>query len=103
MILIMCTVPDEKIALIISKGLVENKLAPCVNILNGIRSIYFWNGKIEDGRELLLLIKTKKELFKDVEEFIIKNHPYEVPEIISFKIENSLEEYEKWFMGYLES
>lgn len=102
MILILCTVPDENVAEKISKELVKNKLSPCVNIIGGVHSIYFWENKIEDGRELLLLIKTKREFFSSVKDFIHKNHPYDVPEIISFKIDEVSQKYKKWFLEYLE-
>ncbi len=101
MILILCTVPDEETAEKLAKGLVSERLSPCVNIIPKIRSIYFWDGKVEDDGELLLLIKSKKEFFEEIKKYIVENHPYVVPEIISFKIESSFEKYRDWFLNYL--
>lgn len=66
-IVVLITAPNEDEAVKISKILVEEKLAACVNILKDIRSIYFWQGKIEDEQEVLMIVKTKSELFEELE------------------------------------
>ncbi|CUU01015.1 divalent cation tolerance protein [Candidatus Kryptobacter tengchongensis] len=94
---VFITVPDEESGVKIARTLVENKLAACVNIIKGVRSIYFWEGKVQDDPELLLVVKTKEYLFDKLKQEVEKIHPYTVPEIIGFKISKSSEKYAKWW------
>lgn len=94
---VFITVPDEETGVRIARTLVERKLAACVNIIRGVRSIYFWKGEIQDEPELLLVVKTKEYLFDELKEEVEKIHPYTVPEIIGFEIRKSAEKYEKWW------
>ncbi|BBG23871.1 divalent-cation tolerance protein CutA [Sulfuracidifex tepidarius] len=98
-ILLISTVSSEEDAEKIARHLVERKFAACVNVIPKITSFYFWQGKLQKDSELLLLIKT----IKDMEEMIIDEvkriHPYQVPEVLSFDIENGLEEYINWMMS----
>lgn len=61
-----------------------NKLAACVNISTGGKSIYLWNGNIENSDECYLIFKTTLDLLAELEAMIIKNHPYELPAILKF-------------------
>lgn len=94
--LVIVTVPDEPIAIRISSNLIEKKLAACVNIVSQVRSIYSWEDKICDETELLLYIKTKKNLFSIIEKEILMIHPYSVPEIIELEIKNGFDKYLNW-------
>ncbi|MDA8406086.1 MAG: divalent-cation tolerance protein CutA [Deltaproteobacteria bacterium] len=80
----------------IASVLVREKIVACVNILNGYRSIYWWQGKMCDEKETLLIAKTRSSLFKRLEERVKEIHPYEVPEIICVKISDGLHEYLEW-------
>ncbi len=80
----------------LARKLVENKLAACVNIVDGINSIYFWQGNIEDDQEKLLIVKTKSALFDELKKFVKENHPYSVPEIIAMPIILGNEDYLNW-------
>lgn len=80
----------------ISTFLVKEKLAACVNIIPKIKSIYSWDNKIEKDEEFLMVIKTKQALFELVKEKIILLHPYEIPEIISIKIDDGTTDYLNW-------
>lgn len=95
-IVVLITAPNEDEAVKISKILVEEKLAACVNILKDIRSIYFWQGKVEDEQEVLMIVKTKSELFEELEKKVKSLHSYTVPEIIGIKIKKGSESYLNW-------
>lgn len=94
--LVFCTVDNTENAQKIAKAVVENKLAACVNIINGISSIYTWKSQIVEDKEILLLIKTKKVLFDSLKSKIKELHPYEVPEIIGVDIQDGLKSYLDW-------
>ncbi|HHN64424.1 MAG TPA: divalent-cation tolerance protein CutA [Nitrospirae bacterium] len=95
-IIVMVTAPDEEVAARIAHEIVEERLAGCVNITKGVRSIYSWEGKIEDEPEVLMIIKTKETLFESLKRRIADLHPYSVPEIISFNVVRGSEDYLKW-------
>lgn len=94
--LVLITAPNEDEAVKISKVLVEEKLAGCINILKDIRSIYSWQDKIEDEPEVLMIVKTKSELFEELEKRVKSLHSYTVPEIIGIKIKRGSESYLNW-------
>jgi periplasmic divalent cation tolerance protein len=95
----MCTVGNEENAGLIAGALVEEKLAACVNVVPKVRSVYSWKGEIVEDSELLLIIKTRSELYEKVEERIKELHNYEVPEIIAFDIAKGSKEYLDWIAG----
>ena len=95
-IIALNTCPDEEIAGKIAKLLVEHQLAACVNILPAIKSVYRWQGKIEQDNEVLLIIKTHKDVFSRLEILIRDNHPYELPEIVAVPIDTGLKQYLNW-------
>lgn len=80
----------------IGRLLLERRLCACVNILPGMHSLYWWDGKIEQGQECVLLIKTEAGRYAAVEELVKSEHAYEVPAIFSLPVERVLPEYEAW-------
>ena len=76
--------------------MVEEHCAACANILPAVESIYWWEGKVEEGTEALVLFKTTAERYAALETTLRALHPYEVPEIICFTIEEGLPEYLRW-------
>jgi len=94
--IVLCTAGSEEEARKIARGLVEQRLAACVNIVPQIESIYRWQGKVESAREWLLLIKTTVERFPDVRDAIRELHSYEVPECISISVEDGSAAYLEW-------
>ena len=90
------TTDTKKLAIRMAARIVQEKLAACVNIIDGIRSIYRWKGKIEKTKESLLIIKTRKNLTKDLIVLIKKLHTYTTPEIIFFEIDNGEKNYLNW-------
>jgi periplasmic divalent cation tolerance protein len=94
--LILCTVPDRETGLKLSRSLLEQGLAACINLTSPITSVYHWQGKLETSEEILLLIKTTKQHYKAVETALRAEHPYELPEIIAVPVEQGLEDYLNW-------
>ena len=92
---IYITTEDEDEARRIGKTLVEEKLAACVNI-HPIKSIYRWEGEIQEEGEVAMLVKTKAELADKVMERVKQLHSYEVPCIVSFSIDKGNPDYLNW-------
>lgn len=93
---ILTTAPNLSSARKLSASLLKNKLAACVSLIPLIESRYVWKGKLEKSREIQLLIKTRANLFKKIEVFFKKNHPYEVPELIQLPIGRGAPAYLNW-------
>jgi len=94
--IIITTVCNRKeIADKIIETLLEKRLVSCCQLMN-ISSSYWWKGKIEKEPELFIQMKTKKSLFSEVKEEILKIHDYEVCEILSYDITNGNGEFLKW-------
>ncbi|KAI1886674.1 hypothetical protein AGOR_G00198230 [Albula goreensis] len=90
------TCPNEQVAKDLARGMVEKKLAACVNIIPKITSVYEWQGKIEEDNEVLLMIKTRSTKVSALAEYVRSNHPYEVAEVISLPIDQGNPPYLKW-------
>ena len=95
-ILVFCTVPNDDIAGRLAKALVDGKLAACVNCAAESRSIYRWEGKVEDAQEITLTIKTVSSRYDAVEAMIRSMHPYELPEILAVPVVFGLAPYLEW-------
>ena len=96
---VLNTVPNIRKARTLAGLLVSRRLAACVQILPGLESHYCWRGKKETSKEVLLLIKTKASIYKKLEKTLLKNHPYEVPEIICLPIVKGSKSYLEWISG----
>jgi periplasmic divalent cation tolerance protein len=96
LIVVLCTVPDEAAAERLAKGLVEERLAACVNAIPGVKSFYRWQGKIESDTEVQLVIKTRGERFDQLAAWISENHPYDVPEIVAIPADRVSDAYFGW-------
>ena len=95
-IVVFITAPLEEEAVKIARVLVESRLAACINIIKNIRSIYSWQGKIEDDSELLMIVRSQKSLFNELSARVRELHSYDVPEIIALPIIDGSEDYLKW-------
>ena len=80
----------------IARALLDRRLAACVNIIPGIRSLYHWQGRIEDDSELVLLIKTTAAAVEALEAALVEAHPYDVPEVVVLPIEDGSPAYLGW-------
>lgn len=95
-LLVLSTAPSWKEARRLSSLLLGKRLAACVNISPLSESHYWWKGKKERVREVLLLIKTRRPLFKKLEKALSGNHPYSVPEIIALPVTGGSKKYLNW-------
>ncbi len=100
--LVYCTCPDKTSAEKIARYLVKTRLAACINIVPGITSIYRWQGEIETAEEHLLLIKSRKDLYARLEQAIVEQHPYELPEVVAVTMDHALPAYLKWMDSCLD-
>ena len=96
MIQVQVTTGDKQEALKIANHLVSEKLAACAQVVGPIVSTYRWQGKVEVADEWLVLIKTRTELFTEVEAAVRKMHSYENPEIIATPIDRTTPDYLSW-------
>jgi periplasmic divalent cation tolerance protein len=95
-LLVFTSLPDRESAEKLAALLVERRLAACVSILAPCASVYRWQGEIKRDEEHLLLIKTVKERYPDVEAAIRASHPYELPEIVAVPVVHGLPAYLDW-------
>ena len=95
-IVVFVTCGSEEEAVKISNALVEERLAACVNLISPVRSIYRWEEKIWDEKEWLLIIKTQRKRFQEIETRVKSLHSYSVPEIISLPIVEGSSSYLNW-------
>ena len=90
------TAPDAAQAERLARALVEEGLAACVNIVPGVRSIFRWQGKVCVDAEVLCLVKTRPALFERARQRILDLHPYQVPEVLAFAVEDGSPAYLTW-------
>jgi periplasmic divalent cation tolerance protein len=95
-IVVLCACPDASVAERLARALVEERLAACVNRLDGVHSTYVWEDAVHDEPEVLLLIKTSAARLESVELRIKALHPYELPEIIALPIVGGSTAYLEW-------
>ena len=101
-VVVLMTAADEPEAGRIAEMLVARRLAACVQILPGMLSIYVWQGEVQREREVLLLAKTTRAHFDELEREVRAIHSYETPEIIALSIAAASEPYLKWLVGSFE-
>jgi periplasmic divalent cation tolerance protein len=94
-ITVFISIPREE-AKAMAKGLVENRLAACVNILPRIESYYWWDDKVDFDEEALLIAKTAEEKFDALEDYVRENHPLELPEILAIPLTTGFKDYIGW-------
>ena len=95
-IVIFITASNKKEAQRIAKELIRQKLAACVNIVSGIESLFWWQAKVKRAREVLLIVKTKKELLNKLIRLVKSLHSYKVAEIIALPIIGGNSDYLNW-------
>jgi periplasmic divalent cation tolerance protein len=95
-VLAITSCPDSAVATALARALVEEKLAACVTRMPGARSVYRWQGNIEEADEVVCFIKTTSERVDELRTRLVALHPYEVPELIVLDITGGLPAYLAW-------
>lgn len=95
-VVVLVTVPTPERAAEIARALVEERLAACGNVVPGLRSIYRWEGKVQEDAEALLLLKTTRARFEALRERVLALHPYDVPEVVALPVEAGSAPYLAW-------
>jgi periplasmic divalent cation tolerance protein len=97
----LVTAPEGETARKLARLIVESKLAACVNVVPTVRSTYWWEGKIHEEAESLLIAKTDKLKVKFLIKLVKANHPSAVPEVISLRIKEGNRDYLRWIADSL--
>ena len=95
-IVIFCTVPNKDDAKKISNAIINENLAACVSTVDKVHSVFSWNGEVCSENEMLLIIKTRRDLFEKIEVVIRALHSYNVPEIIALPVIVGSDDYLGW-------
>jgi periplasmic divalent cation tolerance protein len=91
-----CTFPEHEIAWRISRTAVEKGLAACATLIPEAKSIYRWKGQIETANETAVFFKTTGDQLEALRNFVLKEHPYEVPEFVAWPVAEGSPEYLAW-------
>ncbi|MDP3142372.1 MAG: divalent-cation tolerance protein CutA [Candidatus Omnitrophota bacterium] len=94
--IVLITAANKKEAEKIAGGLIAKRLAACVNIVDKINSLFWWQGKVDRAKEVLLVVKTKQSAFKKIIREVKKLHSYDLPEIIAIPIIAGEKKYLRW-------
>jgi len=95
-LVIFVTVGNSNDAATLAKSLVEKRLAACVTLLPGVASWYWWEGKVTEDQEVLLIMKTSRDKFAALEKEVLRLHSYAVPEVIALQIVEGSKNYLNW-------
>jgi periplasmic divalent cation tolerance protein len=95
-LVVLVTAPTAEQAAELARTLVEERLAACGNVVPGLRSIYRWEGKVQDDAEALLLLKTTRARFDALRARVLALHPYDVPEVLAVPVEAGSAPYLAW-------
>lgn len=90
------TVPDLEVGQRIARRVLEARVAACVNIVPGVESHYWWQGRLESSKDLLLMIKTTGSHLEELERLVRAGHPYDTPEFVVLGLEGGSERYLDW-------
>lgn len=100
--IVFVTAPDESTARRLARGLVEERLAACVNLLPGALSIYRWQGALEESAEVLMVVKTTASKLAAAERWLDEQHPYDTPEFVALTPAAVEAKYLAWLLAELE-
>jgi len=100
---VLVTAPDLKTARALARTILQARLAACVNLIPRVESHYWWQGKLERGTEVLLLIKTVKTRLAALEKLVLARHPYDTPEFIVLPLALGSARYLDWLRASMKS
>jgi periplasmic divalent cation tolerance protein len=100
--IVLITAPSEESAIKIAKVLLSKKLIACANLIPGIKSIYHWQGKVEESQEVLMIIKTQESCIKEAEKVTLELHPYDTPEFLVLDPSHVTPKYLAWLLAETE-
>lgn len=98
-IVVLVTASSQEEAGRIGHAVVEARLAACANMIPAIRSLFWWEGKVADEQEVLIILKSREDLFEELATTVKKLHSYRVPEVIAFPIVQGAKEYLAWIQN----
>jgi periplasmic divalent cation tolerance protein len=97
--IVLVTAPDIQVARKLARAALKQKLAACANLIPSLESHYWWQGKIETGKEILILFKTTRGNLPALEKLILNEHPYDTPEFIALTPSAATPRYLKWWLN----
>lgn len=95
-LVVLVTCPTRAAAARIADALVRRRLAACVNLCPGLSSVFWWQGRVDRAREILLVIKTTRPAFERLRRAVVELHPYDVPEILALPVAAGHGPYLRW-------
>lgn len=98
-LVVLTTVSNDDEAVRLVRTLLERRLIACGTLVPGARSLYRWQGKIADEREVVLLLKTRSARLEALREAFTELHPYKVPELLALAVDSGMEKYLEWING----
>jgi periplasmic divalent cation tolerance protein len=101
-VVVLVTCPNRRQAAQLAKTLVGRRLAACVNIVPGVQSLFWWQDRVHQAHETLLIMKTRAKAFEPLRRAVRAHHPYDVPEVIAMPIARAHQPYLRWITSSVE-
>ncbi len=103
LLVVVTSLPSMEAAKGLARALVEARVAACVQLVDGMQSIYRWEGKVCEEHEVLLSAKTTESKWSEITQYIQEHHPYDLPEILAFSPEQYAQQYGEWVQAEVNS
>jgi periplasmic divalent cation tolerance protein len=100
--LVLVTAPDLKTARLLARAALQARLVACVNLIPKVESHYWWQGKVQSGAEVLLILKTSRTRLAALEKLVISRHPYDTPEFLAIPLGHGNRKYLAWLAAFWE-
>ena len=97
--LVLVTAPDEPTAERLARALLTTRLIACANLVPAVRSLYWWQGAIDDAREVLMVLKTTAAQLDALTAAVEREHPYDCPEVLVLPVDGGSDAYLRWLRG----
>ena len=103
LLVVVTSLPSMEAAKGLARALVEARVAACVQLVDGMQSVYRWEGKVCEEYEVLLSAKTTESKWPEIIQYIQEHHPYDLPEILAFSPEQYAQQYGEWVQAEVNS